>query len=151
MFKIQADFNLNDLNAIVNGVVDGWVEELIERYKAAGIRFVDKARAQTKEEGGFGNVTWNLRSSIGCLIAYNNQILLEYFPPIKGGTDGEKIGSMYAREIALLVNEPDTVFLIVVAGMEYASLVESRTGNPRDVITHIGKQLPKDILKELNS
>lgn len=57
-----------------------------------------------------------------------------------GGDEGAKKGEEYAREIALLVNEGEGIQLIIVAGMEYATLVE-RTGidgiPQRDVITHV--------------
>lgn len=151
MFSLSSDFDMKAIESMIKGEVNDWVEGLIERYKIVGKKFVDKARAQTKEEGGFGNITWNLRSSIGCVISLNNKIIFEYFPPIKGGTIGEQKGLAYAQEIAVYVNEPDTVTLVIVAGMEYASLVEARGGGTGDVITHIGKTFPKELLAELTS
>ena len=139
---------MSDLEKIINEDVDTWVEDLIDRYVVAGKKFVKKARAQTKGEGGFGNITWNLRSSIGFVITYNNKIIFEYFPPIKGGTVGEKNGLAYAQEIAVLVSELDAVTLIIVAGEDYASFVEAKD---KDVITQIGKTFPKELLAEFQS
>lgn len=147
MFSIEADFTAADLERWINEDVDAWFDELSEKYKKAGIAFVDKARARTKSEGGFGNITWNLRSSIGCLLVYNGQAIFTYFPTIKNGALGSQTGENYAREIAVLVNEGDGVQLVIVAGMEYASFLEDREDT--DVISDLSKGFPKDLLKEV--
>lgn len=147
MFSIEADFTDAELTGWIQEDLDSWFGELSEKYKKAGIAFVEKARARTKAENGWNNITWNLRSSIGCLLLINEQVVFTYFPPLNGGDLGSQTGENYAREIAVLVNEGDGVQLVIVAGMEYASLLEDRENT--DVITHLSKGFPKDLLKEV--
>ncbi|MBB6126961.1 hypothetical protein [Mucilaginibacter lappiensis] len=80
-----------------------------------------------------------MRSSIGYLIIYNGEIIETYFPPLETGEEGSTTGEDYAREIAALIDMHEGIQLVIVAGMEYAVLVE-RTGyqgKQRDVITHV--------------
>jgi hypothetical protein len=133
MFSITSDFNLDDLDKFIDGKVNNWIEGIGDKMFEAGKQVVDRARAQTKSEGGFGNITWNLRSSIGCVLVHNHDIADEhvYFPEIGQGDEGHKTGIAWARELALLMDDGDT-FLIFVAGMEYAKILED---NDIDVIS----------------
>lgn len=127
MIEITADFNIDDLNATIQNEVDEWFDELLEIYRKAGRKFTERARARTKlADGSFGNITWNLRSSIGYLLVNNGVVLESYFPALKGAPEGSKTGDDYAREIALLIDEGEGVALVCVAGMEYAFFVESK-------------------------
>jgi hypothetical protein len=130
---IEANFNMKDIEDYINETVNHWIDDIADSMFEAGKIVVDKARAQTKAEGGFGNITYNLRSSIGCVVVSNHQILDKhiYFPKIGKGDEGHKQGIAYAREIALLLDDGD-VFIVVVAGMEYASFLED---NGHDVIS----------------
>ncbi|WPU91795.1 hypothetical protein SNE25_20980 [Mucilaginibacter sabulilitoris] len=117
-----------------------WFRSLIEPFRITGRDLVEKARAKTKLGGGFGNITWNLRSSIGYLIIYNGQVVETYFPTLETGAEGSDTGEKYAREIATLIDIHEGVQLVIVAGMEYAVLVERQgiEGQERkDVITHV--------------
>ncbi|WP_183560684.1 hypothetical protein [Mucilaginibacter sp. SP1R1] len=151
MFSITADFNMSDVEAYIKAETEAWFKSLIEPFRVTGRDLVDKARARTRDDGGFGNITWNLRSSIGYLIIYNDEVVDVYFPPLETGELGSKTGEDYAREIAALINSYQGVQLVIVAGMEYATLVE-RTGykgKQRDVITHIVGNNIGDALNKL--
>ena len=133
MISITPDFNLNDLNKHIDGTLNNILDEIADNMFDAGKLIVDKARAKTRAENGFNNITWNLRASIGCVLVYKHQIKGEhiYFPPISEGSEGRSKGIAYAKEISLLVDDGDPV-LVFVAGMDYALFVEA---TDRDVIT----------------
>jgi hypothetical protein len=142
MFSLEADFTDQDIERWINEDVDAWLNELADKLLAKGKELVDKARAKTAAEHGFNNITWNLRSSIGCAVVKDHAIdpARIYFPPIGKGDGGHKTGISYIKEIALLV-DGDEIQLIFVAGMEYASLVQAKG---KDVIYNvIGDNLAK--------
>lgn len=127
MIKITADFNLDALNAIIDGDTTEWFDELLEDYRTAGRQFVERARSRTKQaHGSFGNITWNLRSSIGYLLLNNGKVIESYFPTLQNAPEGSVTGDEYAREISDQVNEGEGVLLVCVAGMEYAAFVERK-------------------------
>ncbi len=127
MFSISADFNMADVEAYINDEVQTWFDELVEELRQKGKEFTRKARARTKTQGGFNDVTGNLRSSIGFCLVYENRVVESYFPPIKGGTTGEKTGARYAQGIAFEVRQSkDDVVLVLAAGERYAEYVPGR-------------------------
>lgn len=140
MFK--ADFNFSDLENDIRESLDFQIRSVADALFEAGKKAVDRARLQTRSEGGFGNITWNLRGSIGCVLLIDHELPSEYiyFPPVSNGEEGRKIGEDYAREIALLVADGEPT-LILVAGMDYAGYVEARDGY--DVITGSSLQIDK--------
>jgi hypothetical protein len=139
-FSIEALYSDADLQKWIQDDLDAWFDELAAEFLRVGKDMVDKARAKTRDDGGFGNITWNLRSSIGCAVVRKHTIKEDeiYFPPIGKGDLGHSTGIAYIKEIALLIDDGD-IYLLFVAGMDYASLVEE---NGRDVIkVVIGKNL----------
>jgi hypothetical protein len=130
MIGITADFDLSALNAIIDGDITEWFNELLEDYRTAGKQFVERARSKVKTGaftgGGFGNITYDLRSSIGYLLVNNGVVIESHFPVISTGEVGAKTGLALAEEIALLVDSGDGVVLVCVAGMEYAAFVEQK-------------------------
>lgn len=147
--SIVADFSMDDIVNAINSEVEDWIDNLIASYSTAAKKFVDGIRKKTKgtptDKSTWGNITWNLRSSIGYILLHDGQVVEEYFPSVGGGDEGSKTGADYAREIATLVNEGDGIQLVVVAGMEYAVFVE---GNGIDVLSHASKGFPKELRKE---
>lgn len=134
MFSIDSDFNLADLEAIIKGEVDAWIMELAEYFKVRGRELVDKARAKTKSDGGFGNITWNLRGSIGMCVVLNGKIIDTYFPPITKGEHGTTLGREMAERLAVYGKESEGVNMVFVAAESYASIVQT---TERDVINHV--------------
>ena len=94
-------------------------DDIIRSMQYAGEKFVRDAREMTKAQGGFGDVTGNLRSSIGYFILKDGEIIQEDF---KGNTVGQ---STSKSELAK-IGKSRGYQLIGIAGMEYASHVESR-------------------------
>ncbi len=100
-----------------------YIDGLIE----IGIAFV----ADAKANGQYENDTGNLRSSIGYIVAKGRKVLSSSFKVVAGGNKGRSKGYFLAK--SLLANNPDKLIrLIVVAGMDYASILESKG---RDVLT----------------
>ena len=124
MLSIKSDFSISDIKKdfdLFEDSVEGFAERsLIE----TGKKFVDKARAKTKANGGFGNVTWNLRGSIGFVLVKDHKIVFTYFPPYPKGSEGVKQGIAYANEIAGLFDDGG-MMIVCVAGMQYAAAVEN--------------------------
>lgn len=120
----------------------------MNRLMYIGERFVKNARSKTGKQGGFNDVTGNLRSSIGYMILYNGTVLEENFVLAKKGNQGLKEGKSLTSKIAA---EFHTGFsLIVVAGMNYAAAVENL--HHKDVITgssHIAEKELKEGFSKL--
>ena len=134
MFSIESDFTLADLEAMVKGDIDAWFMDLAEHFKARGRELVDKARAKTKSDGGFGNITWNLRGSIGMCVVLNGKIIDTYFPPITKGEHGTTLGRDMAEKLAVYGKNSEGVNMVFVAAESYASIVQT---TERDVINHV--------------
>lgn len=100
--------------------------------------------------GSFKDWTGNLRSSIGFVVSNNGKILHKDFEPSAKGTD-KKTGMQHGLSFAKSLVPAKGISLIVVAGEDYASYVESKG---YDVITgssiaaeHSLRQIMKAISK----
>lgn len=130
---LTANFKLADIQAYINQQAARAEKAIINAYNFAGLEFVRAARLKTRDDGGFGDITGNLRSSIGYIILKDGKQLSDNFTPSDFGTDREtglSTGLEYAIEIGQ--NFHKGFVLICVAGMNYAAAVESKG---RDVIT----------------
>lgn len=125
MLKITADFDFKTLDRHLDEFIEAAKNKLVETLKVVGKKAVDRSREKTKIQGGFGNITWNLRGSIGYVIVKDHGIIDKYFPTLPDGDLGTTEGIKYAEEIALLLDDGD-IMLIMVAGMEYAYYVEAK-------------------------
>jgi hypothetical protein len=76
-------------------------------------------------EGGFGDVTGNLRSSIGYFIVKDGKVIKENVKLSDKGTDRHS-GISQAKTFIQGIKESDGLRIYGVAGMEYAQEVESR-------------------------
>lgn len=141
--KIEADFNLNDINSYIDDVVNGYIKYVEQVYIKAGQAMVEDARSRVKGtgSGSFGNITWNLRSSIGCVVYNGSQKVYSYFPVLSTGQEGSKVGEAYADEIAMMLTENNELTLVVVAGMEYAAAVESKGYNVITATSNIAHKI----------
>lgn len=104
-------------------------DAIVNRLSYVGERFVKNARSKTSKEGGFNDITGNLRSSIGYVIIDNGVIVEENFEARtpEGANEGKKLTQKIAAEFQ------SGFALVVVAGMNYAAAVENL--NHKDVIT----------------
>lgn len=141
MIKIEQEFNQRDIENDFLEFADHAELEIVSAMKKAGQLVVDSARQKTRESGGFANITFNLRASIGYVISDpNGQVIDVYFPSIGKGEEGRLKGIEYGHELATMFNDGDYM-LFIIAGMEYAALVEARS----DVISGSLGLLQKEI------
>jgi len=148
MITISANFSMSDIEAYIREEEEAWYDEIVDSLRRLGERLVDKARRQTKQDGGFGNITWNLRSSIGmCIVDETGLIRETYFPPIGKGEHGNKIGREMSEAIALYGREAQEICMVFVAAEQYAIFVQAKG---KDVISHvIGDSLQGELAKIL--
>lgn len=130
MFSIEPEFSGDFIDKLVDSDMKVWFDELLKDWRRAGKKHVDMIRKKTKmhetDKSTFGNITWNLRSSIGYLIIFDGEIIEEYFPVAGPGAEGAIIGVDWAREVGLQINEYEGIQMVIAAGMEYAVFVEDK-------------------------
>jgi hypothetical protein len=148
VITISADFNMADIEAYIREEEEAWYDEIIASLRTTGRTLVDKARAQTREDGGFGNITWNLRGSIVmCLVDEEGKIFETYAPPITKGAHGTKIGKEMAEALAVYGRNAQEITMVFVAAENYATFVQAKG---KDVIKHvIGDNLESALRKVL--
>ena len=148
MLSITADFKIEDIQKDFMALEENIKQDIIRGLSNTLEQLVDRARAKTKDDYGFGNITWDLRSSIGGVIVAGGQIVFRYFPTIGKGDNGHKTGNAFAEEIANLVNDHDEITLIFVAGMDYGRFVETQG---HDVITGTSFYIEEYLKKNLSN
>lgn len=144
--KVTANFNLAGIAKEMEREIAAYKAEKIQAYIDAATVWMERAREKTKQQGGFGNITFNLRSSIGFLLLDNGREIAIEFEAVANGEDGVKKGMDYARELA--GGYPEGIVLICVAGMEYAAAVESKG---YDVITGSSLYIEEDLAQLLEA
>ena len=122
-------------------------EQFIRILKWVGEKAVDEA----KESGNYDDHTANLRNSIGCVVSVDGQVVDEYFEVSKHGVvpsseDPLKYGRNLAVEIA---QSKRGIALVVVAGMKYASYVESKDRVVLTSAEQFASQYLPNLLKQL--
>lgn len=145
---LQAQFTIADIEGFIQRKVELANKAVLNAFMFAGETFVKEARSKTAAEGGFNDITGNLRSSIGYIILQDGKQLFSDFIESENGSDratGVQIGLEVAQEIGSVYKKG--LILICVAGMEYAAAVESKG---KDVITG-SSLLLQDQLKTLLS
>lgn len=138
--------------------VDEFLEDCFREVFAKLVEMGEEAYATAFEKGWYQNITGNLRSSLGYVIARDGKIIKEGgFKQVQGrgenyekvffttkarktvqfwargkagdGSEGSRQGLEYARSLAM---KSKGLMLVVVAGMDYASYVNDI--HHRDVI-----------------
>ena len=116
--------------------VDDIYSRIIEAFIRAGEEFVTNAREQMQDHalGTYKDVTANLRNSIGYFIFQDGKSIIQ--GPVGDFTGPQSEGKISKDEITAInlaaikdVIKPEGIQLIGVAGMEYASHVESKGYN----------------------
>ena len=136
-----------ELNKKFKEAQETMLNNIVRVLRYCGEMAVNEAR----NNGSYKDQTGNLRNSIGYVICVNGRILDENFEQtasaIQQSTEnGLKIGRDLALQIAKEI--PD-IALIVVAGMKYASHVESRGINVLTSAENLAKRIIPDLLKQL--
>lgn len=142
---LKAKFSKADIRKHINNRKIVFRQAIINRLELVGMEFVKMAREKTALEGGFNDVTGNLRSSIGFAIVDHGEIISENYEASKKGLKKTQ-GIQEAKNFVRTLNSKfaSGYALIVVAGMEYAASVESRG---KDVITG-SSLIAEDLLKK---
>lgn len=131
-----------NMNAINQRFVDAQKEieeKFIRVLRYCGEAVINEARTN----GSYRDVTGNLRASKGYAIILNGRIVEENFT---GAAEGVSKGKSLAQQIAS--GQPD-IALVVVAGMKYASQVESRGRNVLTSAEQLAKTMIPNLLKQL--
>lgn len=103
-------------------------EEMMNGLAYLGNECVKRIREQGRE-GDWKDRTSNLRSSIGYAVYdYGREVFKSAFEPVNGATEGSSKGKEYVDTLAKQYAQ--TYALVVVAGMDYAGIVEQK----RDVL-----------------
>ena len=121
-------------------------KKIIDSLAYVGTLAVNHAREQAPSTG-FNDVTGNLRSSIGFVIYKNGERLIDSgFQVVGKGIDGPIKSYEYVENVASKYRTG--YLLIVVAGMDYASRVETMG---KDVITSAKHKAEKDLPQRLEA
>lgn len=145
MVRVKATFDFSDIEQAINEFEESVIKRLVE--------LGEEAYETAVQRGRYNNITGNLRSSIGYVVAVDGTVRKEGgFKKIAGrgenyervsfktgtgknvkfwargkagdGSEGSQQGLEYARSLA--TSFKSGVTLVVVAGMDYASYVNSR-------------------------
>lgn len=138
---------MSEINAAIKAEAERVNMLAIRALSYLGELCIIEAKDRPQELSWFDQ-SGNLRSSIGYVIVHNGKIIkYSTFNQVKQGTDGIKEGKELATEIAK--QYVSGYALIVVAGMNYAELVEAMDN--KNVLASAElfarKELPKMMMK----
>jgi len=130
---ITPRFSAGDINREIESQIQRNEIAIVQLLKYVGESCVKIAR----QKGNYLDQTGNLRSSIGYVVMSRGSVLFQNFsragkPKKSSDLDPVLIAGIYAETLAEIKGTKNDYVLIVVAGMDYASTVESRG---KDVIT----------------
>lgn len=133
----------NDLMADVPRILQ---EEIVNALAYLGEQCIIKIRDRSGEESWFDQ-TGNLRSSIGYAIyGYGRKVIESVFNVIKSGSQGAAEGKRMIDDLASRYAE--TFALVVVAGMDYADIVEAM--ETKDVLASTELWAKQEVQKYLD-
>jgi len=143
---IKARYTKSEVNKFFEDYYKKTEGKLIELLEFVGGNFVRDARKMDKSVGGFGDITGNLRSSIGYFIVKDGVIIREDVELSEIGTDRHS-GMNKVKAFIHQIKESDGLRIYGVAAMNYSVYVEAKGFN---VITTQADMLVVD-LKDLMS
>ena len=120
---IENRIPMREVEAAIKKKIKASLKAITNTHKYIGEMCVNEAR----NNGDYIDQTGNLRSSIGYVVVRDGSILHKNFKQSERGTErgkGVREAERFARELAAKYNKG--LVLIVVAGMNYATHVESR-------------------------
>ena len=124
---IEPQFTRKDVQRRFDAFLDQIQKQQIKRLSMLGEMCVNHARSVPKDLG-FEDQTGKLRSSIGYALFVDGVAVHYFYEVVKDGAEGAKAGQRLSKKIG---EGSSGVCLVVTAGMNYATYVESRG---RDVI-----------------
>ena len=131
-------YTSNDVKEVFDTFIEDVDVQLIQLFAYVGEEFVNQAR-NTRT---YKDQTGNLRSSIGYVVALDGEVKIDN---LEGTGEGKARAKELVKEV--LSDSSTGIVLIGVAGMQYASYVESKG---YDVISGSVPKASK-ILKELKA
>lgn len=132
--------NPKKVDKAIEDAFNKWYHDSAVKLAKAGELLVQKAIS----EGNYIDQTGNLRSSIGYLVTKDNQVFEQYFSGNEAGKITQEKAYNHARGRKGIV-------LIVIAGMNYATYVESRGYNVITSAEMIADRLITELLEDENS
>lgn len=141
--------NLSELKARMNAAKERIDMAIFLRLSKLGEELVNYARS-IPSDVGYTDQTGNLRSSTGYIVVKNGQVLKADFEKVIGTKvaieDGQSIG--YNHAVTVASEHTQGYVLIVVAGMNYAAAVESRSKDVLTTTEYLAKEkLPLEVRK----
>lgn len=112
-----------DMNAIRKALRQEFRDKLQRTYIQVLQNVGEKAIIYARSLNTYKDQSHNLRSSVGYVIYHDGKLIDKNFEAIKGGTEGAREGEKFANSI---VRGSKGFALVVVAGMDYAYLVQAR-------------------------
>lgn len=124
---------MTDIAALTKRIYDCMTKHILDALKR-GAEECDKMLRNRSQDVSFFNITGNLRSSLGTAVYDHGKIYFQsQFDTILNGIEGTSKGKAMVRQLAS--QYADCVALAIVAGEEYASVVEDR--DSKDVISSV--------------
>lgn len=115
--------SLNALECLIDDVPKILQKEILRALAYLGEQCIIKVRDRSGEDSWFDQ-TGNLRSSIGYAVyGHGRKVIESAFDIVKDGSQGSVEGKKMIDELASKYAE--TFALVVVAGMDYADMVEA--------------------------
>ncbi len=151
---LKSNYNSASFGRDIQRQADSIHERILQTFIRHGEEFVKQAREQLQEHamGTYKDITANLRNSIGYYIffdgksVFQNPVSGEYAgPKTEGRLSKSEIEGINTEAIRDIVN-PRGFQLIAVAGMNYASHVESKGYN---VISYQVDVMVIDLMRDL--
>ena len=138
---------MGDFERMFQHAEDHAEEQFIRILKWVG----EKAVNEAKENGNYQDHTANLRNSIGYVVSVDGQVVDENFNASKHGTEPSNEDPLkYGRTLAVEVAQSKRgIALVVVAGMKYASYVESKKKVVLTSAEQFASQYLPNLLKQL--
>ncbi len=137
----------SELDAIYNEQIEEMDRKTLEAFKRVLTRALEIQRSKIRPEG-YNDQTGQLRSSTGGIIYRDGKVLHEDFELSPYGTD-KAPGLKEGREKAFAeLRESSGWGITLVAGMEYASWVETNHG--LTVVSEARKEVDKSLDQAFN-
>ncbi|WP_293914687.1 hypothetical protein [Sphingobacterium sp. UBA5789] len=147
MFRMKLDMTQSELDAIYNEQIEEMDRKTLEAFKRVLTRALEIQRSKIRPEG-YNDQTGQLRSSTGGIIYRDGKVLHEDFELSPYGTD-KAPGLKEGREKAFAeLRESSGWGITLVAGMEYASWVETNHG--LTVVSEARKEVDKSLDQAFN-
>ena len=124
---ITPQFTPADIERMLNDKIEKYQEKIVRVLRYVGEKCINEAH----EYGSYQDQTGNLRSSIGYIVLKDGKPIEKGgFTPTEKGTEGGKSGQKEGKAfINKVTSQYPKGFVLVVAGMKYASYVEARNYN----------------------